>query len=640
MNETLRSLVGDALERSSIAASLRGLKGAGGPSRLFGGGVRGLSAPEIAELESRGNRSSDWSRVLVAEGFSPAFVAGSVFAGDCVIGALRGEAAPLGEGPALPCGIYDSTIADSEIGNGCLVSRAALVSNYVIREGAVVFDVGALSASRRCFFGNGREIAIGIETGGREVLSYAEITIPVAAAVATRRGDRAFQEAYREFVKSYADACGATFGVVERGAVVRRAPAVEDAYVGEGAVIDGAVLVQNCTLLSSPEERAIVSHGAYVRNSCLQYGCEATSMAIVDDAVLTEHSHVERHGKVTQSIIGPNTGVAEGEITASLVGPFVGFHHQAMLIAAVWPEGKGNVAYGANIGSNHTSKAPDQEIRCGEGLFFGLGVNVKFPSDFTEAPYSLIATAVDTLPQRIEFPFSLVNRPARTHEGVPLAYNEIFPGWVLADDLYLVLRNEGKYKKRNKAKRTAFAFDVFRRDIVEKMVAARDRLANAAPREVYTDADVPGLGKNFMLESSRRRGIETYDFFIEYFALQGLAARAATLAGAGEKERIATIYTDAAEDPEWEYRRGLIASRGWVGRRVSENLERLALMHERVARDTERSKERDDIRGKRIIPDYAEANTLAPDDAFVKETWERSKRLGAEVRALASTLGA
>src|SRR5438093_5611883 len=114
---------------------------------------------------------------------------------------------------------------------------------------------------------------------------------------------------------------------------------------------------------------------------------------------------------VTASISGPNSGVAEGEVTASLLGPFVGFHHQALLIAALWPEGKGNVGYGANVGSNHTSKAPDQEFWPGEGTFFGLGVNIKFPADFSRAPYSIIASGVATLPQRVTFPFSLLNNP-------------------------------------------------------------------------------------------------------------------------------------------------------------------------------------------------------------------------------------
>lgn len=640
MNEHLGFLVGNLLETSSFLASMRELKASKGKSRLFGDRVRSLTRDEIASLESLGNTSADWSRILVAEGFAPSRVTGSVFAGDCVLGA-PGDDVPVGKSVSLPGGIHRSTVVDSEIGDGCLVSDVGVLSNYILREGAVVFSAGAVTASRSCAFGNGREIAIGIETGGREVLSYAELTIPVAAAVATRRGDRELQEAYRAFVKSYVDACGSPFGVIERGGFIRNTAAVEDVYVGEGAGIDGATLVQNCTLLGAPDERTVVSHGAFVRNSCLQYGCEATSMAIVDDSVLTEHSHVERHGKVTQSIIGPNTGVAEGEVTASLLGPFVGFHHQSMLIAALWPEGKGNVAYGANVGSNHTSKAPDQEIWCGEGFFFGLGVNVKFPSDFTGTPYGLIATAVDTLPQKVAFPFALINKPDRAHDGVPAGYNEIFPGWVLSDNLYMVLRNEGKYKKRNKAKRTAFVFDVFRKDIIEMIVAARDRLEGVASRKkLYLEGDVPGLGKNFMLEASRTKGIETYNLFIEYYALQGLAARAALLAGRGDTRRVASIYDDATDDPDWEHRRSILRSEGHGKRSVADSVRRLIDIQARIATETQRSKERDDIRGTSIIADYAQANTQAPDDGFVKETWERTERVKTELGALIAKLTA
>jgi hypothetical protein len=161
-----------------------------------------------------------------------------------------------------------------------------------------------------------------------------------------------------------------------------------------------------------------------VRSSIVQWGCEVTTGAIVENSVLVEHSHVERHGKVAMSVIGPNTGIAEGEVTSCLVGPFVGFHHQALLIAAVWPEGKGNIGYGANVGSNHTSKAPDQEIFPGEGVFFGLGCSVKFPADFSDAPYSIIATAVPTLPQRVEFPFSLINKPSAAFPGISSSFGE------------------------------------------------------------------------------------------------------------------------------------------------------------------------------------------------------------------------
>ena len=44
-------------------------------------------------------------------------------------------------------------------------------------------------------------------------------------------------------------------------------------------------------------------------------------------------SGVKHHGKLLNSFLGPLSIVAEGEVSDSLVGPFVGFHHQALLIA-------------------------------------------------------------------------------------------------------------------------------------------------------------------------------------------------------------------------------------------------------------------------------------------------------------------
>lgn len=639
MAEDLRLMLGDLPKSSHFLASLKSLAGAGGRSRLFGNEVRSLSDEEVGRLKVQGNRCADWSRVRVEAGFKTDFVFDSTFAGDCVLGAFNGLETRIDESSALPSGIYGSTIMASEIGSDCLVYGTGIISNYMIRDRSVVFRVGALTAPGKNTFGNGREIAVGIETGGREILSYAELTIPVAEAVAVRRGDAEFLRAYGDFVKAYLESCTVPFGVVESGSLILNTPKIEGAYVGEGVVIDGAALVQNSTALGAPDEPTGISHGAYVRNSCLQWGCEVTSLAIVDDSVLTEYSHVERHAKVTQSIIGPNTGVAEGEITASLVGPFVGFHHQALLIAAIWPEGKGNVGYGANVGSNHTSKAPDQEIWCGEGFFFGLGVNVKFPSDFTCAPYSIIATAVDTLPQKVAFPFSLINKPSRTFDGVPVSYNEISPAWVLYDNIYTVRRNEGKYKKRNKALRTAFEFDVFRPETIGLMIEARNRLRSViSPKECYTDQDVGGLGKNCMLEESRIKGIEAYGFYIEYYALRGLERRISELLEGGKEAGVGSVYDETTGDPKWENQRSVLLAEGFDRRSVPENLERLSEIQERITRDTERSKERDDVRGRKIIRDYEAANTQAADDAFVRETREESRRYKERLRELIARL--
>jgi len=341
---------------------------------------------------------------------------------------------------------------------------------------------------------------------------------------------------------------------------------------------------------------------------------------------------------VMESILGPNTGVAEGECTASLCGPFVGFHHQSLLIAAYWPEGKGNVGYGANVGSNHTGKAPDQEIWCGEGTFFGLGVNIKMPSNFSRAPYSIIATAVNALPQKVEMPFSLINTPAVRLDKISPAYNEIMPGWVLSDNIFSVKRNEGKYTKRNKAKRTQFVFEVFRPDVVDLMLEARKRLSAVAEvKPVYTDKDVKGLGKNYMFEESRKAGIDAYTFYIKYYAVKGLAKKVKELVEEGKTAQVAKVIATKTSCQRWEHERAVLQAE-FSGLGVAELLKEYADMTIKIAQNVEESKAKDDNRGVRIIPDYAEAHEAAKDNSFVKETNKEAEGIKKEINALIAKL--
>ena len=338
-------------------------------------------------------------------------------------------------------------------------------------------------------------------------------------------------------------------------------------------------------------------------------------------------------GMLTQSILGPNSGVAEGEVTASLVGPFVGFHHQALLIAAMWPEGKGNVGYGANVGSNHTGRAPDQEIWCGEGTFFGLGINVKFPADFSRSPYSIVASGVTCLPQKVEFPFSLINTPAAQPPDVSPSFNEIFPGWVLAENIYMLKRNEGKYQKRNKARRERFEFDVFRPETVALMLDARDRLRRAEERPVYTSREIAGLGKNFLTERARQAGIAAYDFYLGHYARRGLLSQ---LVGRGlrpEGPQAAALLAEPSDDPGWEQQRAILHAQAPAGDVVA-HLQELVARERKIAEDVERSKSRDDARGSRIIPDYEQAHSPAAEDGFIRDTWAAFESLAAQVETL------
>jgi hypothetical protein len=643
------------MDGSELLRDVASVRGDHGISFALGSArTRALTQDEIERLEALGNWAEDWASVRVADGFDPATVRHSRFQGEIVLGRFS-KPVSLGRKLSLLAGIYRSTLVDCAVGNDVLIQDVRLLTRHAIGVGAVILDCGQVVCDDPTSFGNGDVLPLGVETGGREVAAYAEIDVSVASHIARERGDRQLQQDYARLVSEYAKRAVSERGIIGPGAVLRNTPEIRNTYLGAGARVEGATAVIDSTLLSSADEPTCVSTAACVRNSLLQWGCAVETMALVEGSVLTEHSHAERHGKVIGSLVGPNSGIAEGEVNSSLLGPFVGFHHQALLIAAVWPEGKGNVAYGANVGSNHTSRMPDQEFWPGEGAYLGLGANIKYPSDFSRAPYIVVAMGVSTLPQKLMFPFSLLSAPWEPAPDVPPAYNEIIPAWVLRDNLYMLKRNEGKYRARNRARRTPFDFTVFRPDTIELMRDAIRRLEAAPPgRAIYTEDDVDGVGKNLLRAENIRPAIEAYRFHILHYALLGLLSQVtATRVGlraagngpgaapgdraGGPEVRPAELLVTPSNVQPWEHQRRLL-SEEWHLTDVCEALRLLPDMLERVAHDVEQSKAKDDVRGQRILDDYADTHTLAADDVFVQQTWAKAKERIAEVHLLLSQL--
>jgi hypothetical protein len=329
-----------------------------------------------------------------------------------------------------------------------------------------------------------------------------------------------------------------------------------------------------------------------------------------------DYSGVKNQGIVNESVVGSNTTIEKGEATASLIGPFVGFHHQSLLIAAFWPEGKGNIGYGANIGSNHTSRAPDQEIWPGEGMFFGLSSAIKYPANFQNAPYSIISTGVTTLPQKMEFPFSLILHSVQSKPG----YNQIIPGWVLSDNIYAILRNENKYKKRNKSKHSIFETEIFRKEIVDMLVKGKDRLESVSEvLDDYYEKDIPGLGKNFLLEKDRIKGIEIYHFYIQYFILKEIVYEVI-------KEKIdKQILLSNVEFPP--YLQKLIIKQKLGNLRIQEGIQEFENIYQRIIKSAIMSREKDLTRGKQIINDYLYTHSSIEDDEFLNKLKENLEKI-------------
>lgn len=553
---------------------------------------RALTMAETAQLERQGNVCADWSRVLVAPDFDPAPVGYNCFLGNVVLGIFSRSA-------TLPPGVFGSTLRDVEVQDDASIHRCPLISGYVIGAGASVLH-SSLMFDGPSAQGNGTEINAGIESGGREIALLADLDLPWTTRVLENPADVDLQAAFSRYAADYVAACSRTVGYVGMGAAVQHCTRIENSWLGDGARLSGVQLLRESTVHCSTEEPAVLGDGVIVEHSIIQHGARVDSGAVVQRALIMEYATVEHHAKVEQSIIGPNSSIGEGEVNASLVGPFVGAHHQSLLIAACWPGGRGTIGYGANVGSNHTSRAPDQELWPGEGMFFGLSCAVKMPANFRDAPYTVIAAGVTTLPQRLRFPFSLILEPGEQLPGVSPAFNRLIPGWGLSGNLYGLLRNETKFRSRNRARRHHFDFSVFRDDILHLVKDAAERLdAVSDIREYYLPGDIEGIGKNYVLESDRREALEIYRFFLR--------------------------YTDALAIEDELYRRLVTENQSPLPEDAAaeERLHELSSMMEAVHAGVVGSRAKDFERGVRIIDDYAATHPALDNDALIRDSASR-----------------
>ena len=137
--------------------------------------------------------------------------------------------------------------------------------------------------------------------------------------------------------------------------------------------------------------------------------------------------------------------------------------------------------------------------------------------------------------------------------------NQIIPAWLLTDNLFAVQRTEGKFRARNRARRCQFDLRVFRPAVIDLMRAACRRLqAVRTPRESYTERDLEGLGKNFMLEVHRTAAIESYHRFIQYYALLSLKEHVTSCLDQLPRESLNDLLRAPDSNRAWEHARQVL----------------------------------------------------------------------------------
>ena len=130
--------------------------------------MRRLNSAELQQLEAQMCHAEDWNQVLVAEDFRPDYVHHVHFSGEVRLGTFN-DTFTLPGGVKKHAGISHVTLHNVTVGDDCCIEHVEnYIANYEIGHHTRIEHVDLLLVDGVSRFGNGVEVAVLNETGGRE----------------------------------------------------------------------------------------------------------------------------------------------------------------------------------------------------------------------------------------------------------------------------------------------------------------------------------------------------------------------------------------------------------------------------------------------------------------------------------------
>ncbi|MCK5473705.1 MAG: DUF4954 family protein, partial [Planctomycetes bacterium] len=182
--------------------------------------LRSLSAEEITQLKAQDCFCENWSLVSVADSFKPERVKSTYFSGQVTLGVFE-KRITFGAGLEKPAGISNATIHNCRIGNNVYIDHVKnYIANYVIEDDVVIANIDMLTVEGKSSFGNGVEVAVINEAGGREIPIYDNLSAHTAYIIALYRDRPKVIECFKRMIADYTASVTSSMGLVAKDAKI------------------------------------------------------------------------------------------------------------------------------------------------------------------------------------------------------------------------------------------------------------------------------------------------------------------------------------------------------------------------------------------------------------------------------------
>ncbi len=295
---------------------------------------RPLSTEQIAQLTDQGCSCEDWSGVRVADGFDAGTVKSTHFCGRIKLGVFKKQISFFG-GVKKPAGISHATIHNCTIGNNVYISHVRnYIANYIIEDDVVIDNIDLLAVEGKSTFGNGTEVAVVNESGGREIPIYDQLSAHTAYVIAFYRHRPEVIGRLQQMIADYSASVKSSMGVVGKGAKLINCRILKNIKVGAASVIEGVSRLENGSINSCSEDPVYIGPGVFAEDFIVCDGSKITDGTIICKCFVGQGTVLAKQYSAENSVFFANCGGFHGEACSIFAGPYTVTHHKSTLLIA------------------------------------------------------------------------------------------------------------------------------------------------------------------------------------------------------------------------------------------------------------------------------------------------------------------
>lgn len=295
---------------------------------------RKLTNEEIAQLESAACTCQDWGKVMVKDGFTTEYVRNTRFSGDIRLGLFNGEFSLAG-GMKKHSGLYHVTLHNVTVGDDCCIENVKnYIANYIIGQRTFIENVDIILTDGDTSFGNGVEVAVLNETGGREVMIYDRLSAQTAYVMALYRHRPEMIARLRALVQDYVGKVTSSVGTIGDDVMITDTGYIKNVKIGNCCKIEGASRLKNGSINSNASDPVHIGVGVIGDDFIISSGSSVEDGVTFSRCFIGQACRLGHNYSASDSLFFSNCQGENGEACAIFAGPYTVTHHKSTLLIA------------------------------------------------------------------------------------------------------------------------------------------------------------------------------------------------------------------------------------------------------------------------------------------------------------------